>query len=129
VVPQDVRHQHIASAGNDTENTTTIRSGQSQGYVIQVINNTPVTQTILGNAVTAAGTVVGATDQDNANGGDSFGSRTQIAVSRSNADIAHGVVGQDAASHVTFGLPVAIPPFQARLVRVLWVSDGCLSKG
>jgi hypothetical protein len=127
--PQDVAHQHIRWAGNDTENTTTIRSGQRQAYLVQVTNDTAVTQTIIGPAVTAMNIVRGATGQNNADGGDSFGPGTQIEVSRSNADIANGVVGQDAAGSVTFGLPVAIPPFQTRLVRVQWISGICLAKG
>ena len=119
--PQDVRHEVIVTAGSTTQNTTRLRPGQRQGYVVEIVNNSPVTQTIIGNAVTSTSIVAGA----NANGGDSFGSRTQIAVSRSSADIANGPAGQIAASHVSFGLPVSIPPFQARLVRVLWTSGDC----
>jgi hypothetical protein len=60
-------------------------------------------------------------------GWNSPGSATvQLAVSHSYTDIANGVVGQDAARGITFGLPVSIPPHQARLVRVLWTSDLCL---
>lgn len=114
---QDVRHQVIAHAGDTTQNTTNIRSGQRQGYVIQIRNPTAVTQTILGDA----------SGPDT--GYDSFGWPVQIAVSRSNADIANGVAGHEAAGSVGFALPATIPPFQTRLVRVLWTSDICLSKG
>lgn len=53
----------------------------------------------------------------------------QLAVSSSYTDIANGVTGQNAAAGLSFTLPVAIPPFQARLVRVLWTSNLCLGRG
>jgi hypothetical protein len=112
---QDARHEVITTAGNTTQNTTRLRPGQRQGYVVAIFNNSPVTQTILGDA--SGPTVLG--------GPDSMGSGTQIAVSRSYTDIANGRAGQTVASHVSFGLPVSIPPGQTRLVRVLWTSGRC----
>jgi hypothetical protein len=50
-------------------------------------------------------------------------------VLRSYVDIANGIAGENVAQHISFGLPVSIPPFQARLVRVLWTSNLCLSNG
>ena len=114
---QDVRHQHIASTATATQNTAPIRSGQRQGYVISIFNPTSVTETIVGDA-------------SGPHGWNSPGSGTeQLAVSSSYTDIANGVTGQNAAAGLSFTLPVAIPPFQARLVRVLWTSNLCLGRG
>jgi hypothetical protein len=115
--PQDTSHEVIARADNATQNTAPIRSGQRQGYVISVFNETNVTQTIVGDA-------------SGETGWNSPGSGTeQLTVSRSYVDVANGVVGGSAARGIRFGLPVSIPPFQARLVRVLWTSDLCLQRG
>jgi hypothetical protein len=116
--PQDVSHQNIARTETSTQNTTPIRSGQLQGYVISIYNPTRVTQTIIGDA---SGPHLG---------WDNPGSGTeQVTVSRAYTDIANGVVGRSAASGLAFTMPVSIPPFQSRLVRVLWTSDVCLSPG
>jgi len=115
--PQDVKHEAIATADNATQNTAPIRSGERQGYVIAIYNDTNVTQTVVGDA-------------SGVTGWNSPGSGTeQLAVSRSYVDVANGVVGESVAQHIRFGLPVSIPPFQARLIRVLWTSNLCLSKG
>jgi hypothetical protein len=116
--PQDVRHQVVVSAGSTVQNTTPIRSGQRQGYVVDIYNGTKVTQTILGDA---SGPHLG---WDNPGG-----PKEHLAVSRSYTDIANGVIGESAATHLAFTLPVSIPPFQSRLVRVTWTSDLCLQKG
>ena len=114
---QDVRHQDIVSTLTATQNTTPIRSGQRQGYVISIFNPTGVTETIVGDA-------------SGPRGWNSPGSGTeQLAVSSSYTDIANGVTGRNAAAGLRFTLPVAIPPLQTRLVRVLWTSDLCLGQG
>lgn len=115
---QDARHQSVQRTNTSTQNTTPIRSGQRQGYVISIRNPTNVTQTIVGDG---SGPHIG---WDSPGGPDE-----QIAVSRSYTDIANGVVGETAAKGIRFSLPVSIPPFQTRLVRVLWTSDACLSSG
>jgi hypothetical protein len=113
--PQDVKHQQIVVTNTSTQNTTRIRSGQRQGYVISVYNPTNVTQTVLGDA---SGPV----------GWDNPGSGTeQISISHSYIDIANGFTGRSAIGKITFSLPVSIPPLQSRLVRVMWTSDLCLS--
>lgn len=118
--PQDASHENIVSTEVSTQNTAPIRSGQSQGYVVSIFNPTKVTQTIVGDA-------------NGPWGWNSPGSGTeQLTVSegtRSYQDIANGVVGKSAASGLTFTLPMSIPPFQMRIVRVLWTSDLCLGKG
>jgi hypothetical protein len=107
----------IIGTATSTQDTTPIRSGQRQGYVISIYNGTSVTQTIVGDASSQYGW-------------NSPGSGTeQLAVSRSYTDVANGIVGQGAASHLSFTLPVSIPPFQSRLVRALWTSNLCLAKG
>jgi len=89
-----------------------IRSGQMQGFVVTVINNSDWTQTILGPAadyVTPGGL-----------------SDIQIAVTRYNRDIERGGLTFDG---VTFTTPGSIPPHQIRAVRVLWRSTTCYDKG
>jgi hypothetical protein len=115
---QDTRHQSIASTNTATQNTTLFRSGQRQGYVISIYNPTNVTQTIVGDA---SGPHIGWNNPES--------SDEQIAVSRSYTDIANGFVGEEAARGLRFSLPVSIPPFQTRLVRVLWTSRGCVPSG
>jgi hypothetical protein len=114
--PQDASNENIARADNATQNTAPIRSGQRQGYVIAIFNDTNVTQTVVGDA-------------SGETGWNSPGAGTeQLTVSRSYVDVANGVAGQSAARGIRFGLPVSIPPLQARLVRVLWTSDLCLQR-
>jgi hypothetical protein len=114
---QDISHQQIATTQTSTQNTTQIRSGQVQGYVISIFNPTKVTETIVGDA-------------SGPHGWNSPGSATeQLAVSRSYTDVGNGFAGQSVAAGIKFGLPVSIPPFASRLVRVLWTSDLCLGKG
>jgi len=112
--PQDANHENIARADNATQNTAPIRSGQRQGYVIAIYNDTNVTETVVGDAS-------GETGWNNPGSG-----TEQLSVSRLYVDVANGVVGVNAARSIRFGLPVSIPPFQARLVRVLWTSVLCL---
>jgi hypothetical protein len=114
---QDTHRQDIVSTDTATQNSTPIRSGQGQGYVVSIYNPTNVTQTVVGDA-------------SGEYGWNSPGSGTeQLTVSRAYTDIANGFIGQDVAGGMTFTLPVSIPPFQSRLVRVLWTSDLCLSPG
>jgi hypothetical protein len=122
--PQDVRHQQIVSvdvANQDlplVQNTTPIRSGQRQGYVVDIFNPNTVTETIVGDG---SGPTAGWNNP---------GSGTeQLAVSHRYTDIANGLVGESVTRGISFGLPVSIPPFQSRLVRVLWTSGACLSSG
>jgi hypothetical protein len=115
---QDVKHQNIASTYTSTQNTTRIRSGQRQGYLISIYNPTRVTQTIVGDG---SGPHLGWNNPAS--------EREQVTVSRSNADIGNGFVGQIVARGVRFSMPVSIPPFQTRLVRVLWTSNACLTSG
>ena len=112
---QDVRHQSIARTNTATQNTTLIRYGQRQGYLISIYNHTKVTQTIVGDA---SGPQIGWSNPGS--------EREQITVSHSNADVGNGFIGQIVARGVRFSMPVSIPPFQTRLVRVLWTSDLCL---
>ncbi len=116
----DAQHENVVSINAQNQmfplvqNTTLIRYGQRQGYVISVWNNTKVTQTIVGDG---AGPTVGWNNP--------ISEKEQISVSRSYTDIANGVTGESAARGIKFGLPVSIPPGQSRLVRVLWTSDVC----
>jgi hypothetical protein len=126
--PQDAKHEKIVSIDQNgslqVQNTAPIRSGQWQGYVVAIFNPNTVTETIVGDGQ-------GPTIGWNNPGGVGPHPVEQLSVSRSYRDIANGFVGREVAAfhHVSFGLPVTIPPFHARLVRVLWISDLCLSKG
>jgi hypothetical protein len=114
---QDAHREDIVRTNAATQNSAPIRSGQYQGYVVSVLNLTNVTQTIVGDA-------------SGASGWNSPGSGVErLTVSRTYIDIANGLVGRQVAHALTFTLPVSIPPFQSRLVRVLWRSDLCMSPG
>jgi hypothetical protein len=114
---QDTHRQDIVRTDTATQNSAPIRSGQGQGYVVSILNPTNVTQTIVGDA-------------SGERGWNSPGSAIeQLTVSRAYTDTGNGFVGEQVASGLTFTLPVSIPPFQSRLVRVLWTSDLCLSPG
>jgi hypothetical protein len=109
--PQDASHRVDVTAGNVTQSTVPIRSGQRQGFVISLYNPTSVTQTIVGAAY-----------------GVPFGTDVQIAVSVrywTPPDSA----GAGLVHRVGYALPGPIPPHQTRLLRVLWTSAICLSKG
>jgi len=118
---QDAKHENIVATWTATQNTTPIRSGQRQGYIVSLFNGTKVTQTIVGDA-------------SGEFGWNSPGSGTeQLTVSGpagTYQDIGNGFVGQTVASGLVFlRLPVSIPPFQTRIVKVLWTSDFCLTAG
>lgn len=114
---QDAKHEQVARTWTSTQNTAPLRLGQHQGYVVSVYNSSDVTETVVGDATGPYGW-------------NNPGARAeQLTASSSYTDIANGVVGSTAAAHLKFGLPVSIPPFQARLVRVLWTSRLCLTPG
>jgi hypothetical protein len=108
---QDYRHNVEESANDAIQSTTPIRSGQRQGYFVEVYNGTDVTQTIIGDDTSLGVNNPGGSDE-------------QIAVSQQavHADY-HSLVG------FRFASTGVIPPFQSRLVRVLWTSRFCLQKG
>ena len=110
---QDYRHNVDESANDAIQSTTLIRSGQRQGYFVEVYNGTNVTQTIIGDG---AGPSIG--------GNNPGGPDEQIAVSQQGVHPDyHSLVG------FRFAPTGVIPPFQSRLVRVLWTSKFCLQKG
>ena len=110
---QDYKHNVEESANDSIQSTTPIRSGQRQGYFVEVYNDTDVAQTIIGDG---AGPSIG--------GNNPGGDHEQIAVSQNGVpDDLHAMVGY------RFAPTGVIPPHQSRLVRVLWTSDFCLQKG
>jgi hypothetical protein len=111
---QDVRHNVESSANDSIQSTTPVRSGQSQGFVVAVYNDTNVTQTIVGDG---SGPSIGWISLG--------GPNERIAVSVRDASFGDGSTAQS----VRYTLPGVIPPFQTRLVRVLWTSRFCLPKG
>ena len=113
---QDWTRQADTTANEATQTTVPIRSGQRQGYFVAIYNPADVTQTIVGPAygpgVPSSGPGSGA-------------GVVQLAVSVPNRNIDRG----GSSRSVRFTLPGEIPPHHIRLVRVLWTSNICLSKG
>jgi hypothetical protein len=111
---QDRARQVYTSADGATQSTVPIRSGQQQGYFVDLYNPSNLSQTVLGaptgpNAPTdSIGDVPKAAD---------------VSVSAPNRNVDNG--STDFAG-VKFVLPGVIPPHQLRAVRVLWTSITCL---
>jgi hypothetical protein len=93
-------------------NSTPIRPGQLQGFIITIINNSDWTQTVLGP-----------TDDFITPGGHTG---IQIAVTRYNRNIERGGLTRNGLS---FTSPGSIPPHQTRALRVLWRTTICQLKG
>jgi len=117
---QDAAHEVVSRAGllpgsqlpqiPMTQNLTPLRCGQRQGYVISLYNPSDVTQTITADA---AGPYTGWNNP---------GSTTeQITVSTTFEGVGNGAWGGYAKVRFA-ALPADIPPFQRRLVRVLWTT-------
>jgi len=110
---QDSTHEVTSFADGATQTTVPLRFGQRQGFFISIYNPTGVTQTILGpaygsNVPDTLGTTIG-----------------QISVSVPNRTIDRGGTTRS----IMFTLPGVIAPHQIRLLRVLWISDACISGG
>jgi hypothetical protein len=101
------------SADGASQTTVPIRSGQRQGYFVDLYNPSNLTQTILGPA-TGQGVPA-----------DSIGSPAQAADVRVSAP--NRIIDEGGASFggVKFVIPGVIPPHQLRAVRVLWTSTVC----
>jgi hypothetical protein len=108
---RDARQSVSASAGNATQVTAPVRSGQEQGFYVFLFNPSGQAQTVLG---VAAGY-----------GQSPAQSRVHISLSVVNPYFTHGA----AAQALRYRLPVSIPPGQTRYLRVLWLSRGCIEKG
>jgi hypothetical protein len=104
--PQDNTRAATTFADSQTQTTVPIRTGQRQGFVIQVFNFTNRTQTVLGS------------DEETAPNG---GTNTQIGVSTLDPVHAHGAVRS-----LRYTLPMSIPPDQSRYLRWLWTSRHCI---
>ncbi len=108
--PRDYLHEVTTSADGRMQTTVPVRSGQRQGYMIDIYNPTNVTQTILGPGNTPDSPAL---------------DPVRIGVSVPNRNIDRGA----STWNIRFTLPGAIPPHQTREVRVLWTSTACLAKG
>jgi hypothetical protein len=115
--PQDSTHQSVTEADGIVQTTIHIRSGQSQGFVVDIYNPSNWTQTVIG-AVSYS--TIGQTN-DIGTPASPFG---EIAVSR---DQVRG--GAGALRSAAYGLPGVIPPHQSRAIRVTWVSIVCDMRG
>jgi hypothetical protein len=112
--PVDAARSVDTEAAGYSQSTVPIRSGQQQGYVVYLDNNSDWTQVILGPAP---------------NGFDGIGAwggnPVQIGVGDS-PEIEEGGGDFRAVRYVLHG---AIPPHSIRAVRVLWTSVTCLGAG
>lgn len=113
---QDWTRQVDTTANGATQTTVPIRSGQRQGYFVAIYNPSDVTETIVGPAYG---------ENVPSSGPGSGAGVVQLAVSVPNRNIDRG----GSSRSVRFTLPGAIPPHHIRLVRVLWISNICLTKG
>ena len=115
--PKDRAREVDTSADGATQSTVPVRSGQWQGFVIDLENNSDQTQTVLGpaagNGLPSA--FVGASP-----------SQGIIGVSAPNREVD---AGGGVFTGVKFALPGVIPPHQLRAMRVLWFSNVCLMRG
>ena len=111
---QDRAREVDTSADGADQTTVPIRSGHWQGFVIDLINDSDQTQTVLGpaygNGVPQA--FAGASPPQGI-----------IGVSTPNREIDEG---GGVYTGVKFVLPGVIPPHQLRAMRVLWFSNTCL---
>jgi hypothetical protein len=108
---QDRALQVDTAADGASQTTVPVRSGQQQGFFVDLYNQSNLTQTVLGPA-RENGPV------------DSPGALTAtIGVSAPNAIIDNG---GSVFTGVKFVLPGVIPPHQLRAVRMLWRSTVCL---
>jgi hypothetical protein len=112
---QDTAREVDTSADGATQSTVPIRSGQWQGFVIDLYNGSNQTQTVLGPAGNGPSAFAGAS-----------GNEGIIGVSTPNREVDEGA---DVYTGVKFVLPGVIPPHQLRAMRVLWLSTACLMRG
>ena len=105
--PQDSSRSVLTEADMATQVTVPIRSGERQGFYVQVFNFTGMTQTVIGS------------DLEN---GPAGGTNVQVT-----ASISDGRGSGNDPHAVRYGLPVAIPPGQDRFLRITWISHGCLA--
>jgi len=108
---QDIRHNVLATANDSTQNTAPVRSGQRQGFVVELYNGTGVAQTITGDG---SGPSIGFNNPG--------GTDEQVAVSQG------PFTSHDPHSY-RYAPTGVVPPGQSRLVRVTWISGTCLQKG
>jgi hypothetical protein len=93
-------------ADGATQTTVPIRSGQRQGFYVQVYNPSGMTQRVIGSDLRY---------------GPNVGTNVQVTLSTSDPDETHG-----SPQSIPYALPVSIPPGQSRLLRITWISHGCL---
>lgn len=113
---QDRARQVDTSADGRSQSEVPIRSGQQQGFAIDLQNPSDLTQTVLGpptgpNAST-----------------DSVGDVARPAIIGVNAPNWALDSGGFVTAGVRFVLPGDIPPHQTRLLRVLWTSKVCMQE-
>jgi len=114
---QDRAHEVDTTADGAIQSTVPIRSGQWQGFFIDLFNRSDLTQTVLGPAVgnSLPSAFVG-----------SGGFHGIIGVSTPNHEVD---MGSGVFNGVRFVLPGVIPPHQLRAMRVMWRSTTCLGPG
>jgi len=113
---QDRMHEVDTSADGAIQSTVPIRSGQWQGFVIDLFNRSDLTQTVLGPA--------GGNEPSAFVGSGGFHGIIGVSTPNHEVDMGGGVY-----TGVRFVLPGVIPPHQLRAMRVLWRSTTCLGPG
>jgi hypothetical protein len=113
---QDATRAVDTTADGASQTTVPIRFGHRQAFAISIYNPTGVTQTILGPAYGPNMPL---------NGPGSSEGIVQIGVALPYLNVA----GSGFGKILGFTLPGAIPPHQARIVRVLWISNVCVGNG
>jgi hypothetical protein len=107
----DARRAVMTSADGAQQYTAPMRTGQRQGFFVDINNPSDWTQTVLGFA-----------------GGDWQAPGARYAqLELGVRAYAHGWPGNPYTTR--FSLPGVIPPHQWRLLRVMWISGGCLPQG
>jgi hypothetical protein len=110
--PQDRGHDVLTQAGDTQQDTIAQRYRQEQGFVINIINDSDWTQTVLGAYQPFPGA-----------GFYPFSNRpAQIAIGTDkNVDLG----GMDEPSQIHWSATGSIPPHSIRALRVLWDSNIC----
>jgi hypothetical protein len=107
--PRDYNREVFTEADGAEQVTVPIRSGQQQGFAVNIVNSGDWTQTVLG---TAPNTV--------SPGGLDF----RISVATTDPDHGGGNVHDR-----SYTLPGSIPPHQERVLRMMWTSTSCIARG
>jgi hypothetical protein len=109
IYPQDGNVEVDSSIGMASETVVPIRRGQMQGIVLDVLNPSRYSQTILGLV------------PDEIMPGSRPGEARLAVATSGNA--------QESEQQYRYASQAAVPPHQSRFVEISWPSDNCVSAG